>query len=55
MKKPNTLTERGAVAIEYGLIGALIFIVIIGAMQQMGTNTNSMYINISNKIGGAMR
>jgi pilus assembly protein Flp/PilA len=33
--------ERGATAIEYGLIVALIGIVIIGAVTTLGTNLNT--------------
>lgn len=33
--------ERGAAAIEYGLIVALIAVVIIGAVVTLGTNLNT--------------
>ena len=54
MKKLNKRDESGAVAIEYGLIAALMVIVMIPALQSLGGNTNSMYGSISNKIGAAM-
>lgn len=39
--------DKGATAIEYGLIAALIAVVIIGALSTIGTNLNSSF----NKIG----
>lgn len=35
--------ERGATAIEYGLIAALIVIAIIGAISQMGGGSGGMW------------
>lgn len=35
--------ESGATAIEYGLIAALIAVVIIGALQLIGTNLNTKF------------
>ncbi|WP_085340776.1 Flp family type IVb pilin [Aquidulcibacter paucihalophilus] len=46
--------QRGATAIEYGLIAALMMIVMIPAMQMVGGNTNGMYDRITNKIVEAM-
>ncbi len=46
--------ERGAVAIEYGLIAALMVMVMIPAIQSLGGNTNSMYNQISTKVAAAM-
>jgi pilus assembly protein Flp/PilA len=46
--------ERGATAIEYGLIAALMVIVMIPALQMVGGNTNGMYDQITNKIVAAM-
>ncbi len=54
MTKFKKRCERGAVAIEYGLIAALMVIVMIPAVQALGGNTNSMYGSISNRIGAAM-
>ena len=45
--------ERGATAIEYGLIGALMVIVMIPGLQLVGGNTNGMYDQITNKITAA--
>ena len=45
--------ERGATAIEYGLIAALMVIVMIPGLQLVGGNTNGMYDQITNKITAA--
>ncbi|GAC1585557.1 MAG: hypothetical protein NVS3B5_19970 [Sphingomicrobium sp.] len=42
--------ERGATAIEYGLIAALIAVAIIGAMQGVATKMNSTYNNVSSAL-----
>ena len=42
--------ERGATAIEYGLIAALIAIAAIGAMQSIGTKLETTYNNVSNEL-----
>jgi pilus assembly protein Flp/PilA len=44
--------ESGATAIEYGLIAALIAVVIIGAVQALGTNITTQFQAIANAIGG---
>jgi pilus assembly protein Flp/PilA len=41
---------RGATAIEYGLIAALISVAAIGAMSNLGTKTSSMFNNVSNHL-----
>ena len=38
--------ERGATAVEYGLILALIFLAMIGAVQSFGNQTISMWNNV---------
>ena len=38
--------ERGATAIEYGLIAALIAVAAIGAMQGIGTKLNNTFNNV---------
>ncbi|MBN9332927.1 Flp family type IVb pilin [Devosia sp.] len=43
--------ESGATAIEYGLIAALISVVIIGVVTTVGTNLTSVFDNI----GGALK
>jgi pilus assembly protein Flp/PilA len=41
--------EKGATAIEYGLIAALVAIAAIGGMKQLGTKLNSsMYATAGN-------
>ena len=45
--------EGGATAIEYGLIAALISVVIIGAITAVGTQTSTTFNTISTAISGA--
>ena len=42
--------ESGATAIEYGLIAALIAVVIIGAVTTVGTNLQGTFSNISSNV-----
>ncbi len=44
--------ESGATAIEYGLIAALIAVVIIGAMTTLGGNLSTTFTNIAGNLGG---
>ena len=46
---------RGATAIEYGLIAALIAVAIIGALTALGTGNSSSWGNTTAKITGAMQ
>ena len=46
--------ENGATAIEYGLIAALICVVIIGAVSQVGGNVSIMYAKISTAVSTAV-
>ena len=39
--------EKGATAIEYGLIAALIAVAAIGAMQGIGTKLSTTFNNVS--------
>lgn len=41
---------EGATAIEYGLIAALIAVIIIGAVAIVGTDLSNMFTTISNSI-----
>jgi pilus assembly protein Flp/PilA len=43
--------EQGVTAIEYGLIAAGIAVVIIGAVQLIGTNMNTTFGNIAGDLG----
>ena len=42
--------NRGATAIEYVLIAALIAVAAIGAMQGIGTKLNTTFNNVSNHL-----
>jgi pilus assembly protein Flp/PilA len=44
--------ESGATAIEYGLIGALIFLVILMAVTTVSTDTANMYGLIASAMSG---
>ena len=41
-------SNKGATAIEYGLIAALIAVAAIGAMQGIGSKLNTTFNNVSN-------
>lgn len=43
---------RGATAIEYGLIAALIVIAMIASLGAMASNTTSMWNYVAEKVGG---
>ena len=47
--------EDGATAIEYGLIAALIAVVIIGALSTIGTNLNTAFTTIGTSLGASTR
>ena len=42
--------ESGATAIEYGLLAALISVVIIGSVKILGTKLNAGFNNIANNL-----
>ena len=42
--------EKGATAIEYGLIAALIAVAAIGAMGAIGTNLSAKFTTVSTKL-----
>ncbi|MFK4791987.1 Flp family type IVb pilin [Sphingobium sp. ZW T5_29] len=42
--------EKGATAIEYGLIAALIAVAAIGAMSSIGTKLTNTFNNVSNNL-----
>jgi pilus assembly protein Flp/PilA len=42
--------EGGATAIEYGLIAALIAVVVISAVTSVGTNLKNKFSNIANSV-----
>ena len=43
-------SEEGATAIEYGLIAALIAIVLVGALTSIGTSLKPTFNNVANNI-----
>ena len=43
-------SEKGATAIEYGLIAALISVAAIGALQSIGNKLGSTFNNVSSKL-----
>ena len=45
--------NRGATAIEYGLIAALIAVAAITAMRGLGTSLNSTFTNVSTAMKGS--
>jgi pilus assembly protein Flp/PilA len=45
--------EEGVTAIEYGLIAALVAVVIIAGATLLGTNLNALFTAIAGKISGA--
>jgi pilus assembly protein Flp/PilA len=45
--------ESGATAIEYGLIAALIAVVIIGVLTTVGNNLNDTFVEVRDGLQGA--
>ena len=45
--------ESGATAIEYGLIAALISVVIIGVLSTLGGQLNNKFQEISDELAGS--
>jgi pilus assembly protein Flp/PilA len=43
--------KKGATAIEYGLIAALIAVAAIAAMQGVGSSLNRTFTNVSTSLG----
>ena len=48
--KRDEINERGATAVEYGLMVALIAVVIIGAVTTLGTSLNDKFTDVGTKI-----
>ena len=44
-------STKGATAIEYGLIAALIAVAAISAMRSVGTTLNTTFTNVSTQMG----
>jgi pilus assembly protein Flp/PilA len=45
--------ERGATAVEYGLILALIFLAMVVGVVAVGTSTSDLWGNVSNQVKNA--
>ena len=45
--------NRGATAVEYGLILALMFLAMIGALQSFGQTTIQMWDRVTTSVSGA--
>ncbi len=45
--------EEGATAVEYGLMVALIAVVIIGAVTTLGTNLSTTFTTVAGKVAGS--
>ena len=48
-------SQRGATAIEYGLIAALIAIASVGAVSLLGGGSNGLWTDISDRVAEAVR
>jgi pilus assembly protein Flp/PilA len=44
--------QSGVTAIEYGLIAALIAVIIIGAVKAVGTNLSATFTSVSTALAG---
>ena len=44
--------EKGATAVEYGIMVGLIAVVIIVAVTALGTNLTNLFTSISGSVGG---
>ncbi|MFC7725118.1 Flp family type IVb pilin [Nocardioides sp. GCM10028917] len=51
--KRDEINERGATAVEYGLMVALIAVVIIGAVTALGTGLNAKFNTVKDSVTGA--
>ncbi|RED15922.1 Flp family type IVb pilin [Parasphingopyxis lamellibrachiae] len=45
--------ERGATAVEYGLIVSLIVISMVGALAVLGNSTTTMWNDVSNEVSAS--
>ncbi len=48
------IDQTGATAIEYGLIAALIFLVIVSAVNLLSSETTNMYNKISSNVSNKL-
>lgn len=47
--------ESGATAIEYGLIAALVAVVIIGAVTSVGTSLDALFTTVASSLDNAVQ
>jgi pilus assembly protein Flp/PilA len=47
--------KRGATAVEYGLILAMVFLAMVGAVQAFGDEMTNMFNDVSSQSVSAMR
>jgi len=45
-------SDRGATAVEYGLMVGLIAVVIVGTVTLLGTQLNALFVLVSNALPG---
>ena len=50
LSQPLRRGDRGATAVEYGLMVALIAAVIVGVVTALGGNLSTLFSNVSNAI-----
>lgn len=50
--KERLTSEKGATAVEYGLMVALIAVFIIGAVALVGTSLDAIFTDVSDSLGG---
>ncbi|GAB3247860.1 Flp family type IVb pilin [Arthrobacter pigmenti] len=53
-KERLTSEERGATAVEYGIMVALIAVVIIGVVATLGGQLSDAFTSITDELGGAV-
>jgi pilus assembly protein Flp/PilA len=46
--------NNGATAIEYALLAALIFVVVIGGINALGGKTSGLYNNVSSNVSAVL-
>lgn len=46
--------QSGATAIEYGLIGSLIFVVVVGSIAALGNGTDGLFARVANTVVPAL-
>lgn len=46
--------EEGVTAMEYALLGALIAVVIIGVVTDVGLNVQALYLNVADQLEAAI-